>query len=222
MPRLHRASTSAHRFALILFVLLVSSFATNASAGSIVFTDRTQFNAAAQPNVFENFDGPPPPCVFVPTTCTITYSGITFLFDSIDIPYLPGPPPTTPLGFIEVGPFFPVFASFQAAPAIGFDLNAIGTLPFQVTVTPTFVQPGGGSTSGPAQLVTQPGFLGFVGTDGTQLTGLTFTPNQMGGFGGGGSFAAIDNVAMAVPEPASILLFAIAASAIVGRRRVRL
>jgi hypothetical protein len=113
-----------------------------------------------------------------------------------------------------------VAASFQPASAIGFDLSQVGVLPFEVSVAARFLEPGGAAGFGPQHLITQPGFLGFVGTEGTQIIGLTFTPNQMGGFGGpGGSFAAIDNVAMTVPEPASLLLFAMGAAAVAARRR---
>jgi hypothetical protein len=195
-------------------------FATGAHAASIVFSDRTQFNLAAQPDQFENFDGPTPPCVIVSTNCHLTYSGLTFVFDIADFPFPPIGPPPPPLGFINVGPFFPVFATFAPISAIGFDLGPL-TAPFQVSVAPILLQPGGSVVTGPDQLVTTPGFLGFVGTEGTLLTGLRFTPDQTQGFGVGGSFASIDNVAVSVPEPTSLLLFAIAASAIAGGRRYR-
>ena len=211
-----RRSVGSRLVRAVLALVLVGC-ATRADAGSIVFTDRTQFNAVAQPNQVENFDGPPPPCVNVPFTCTITYSGLTFHFDSIDIPYPPGPPPTTPIGFIEVGPFFGVGASFAPLSSIGFDVGPL-TPPLQVSVAPILLQPGGSTVFGPSVLVTQPGFLGFVGTEGTYLTGLSFLPDQTGGFGSG-SFASIDNVAFSVPEPASLLLFAVGASFIAARRR---
>ena len=58
-----------------LLAIMFVGYATGADAASIVFSDRPLFNLAAQPDQFENFDGPTPPCVIVSTNCHLHVFG---------------------------------------------------------------------------------------------------------------------------------------------------
>jgi PEP-CTERM motif-containing protein len=222
------ASTS--RFLLGgLLVLALAGAARPLEAAAIVFNDRSAFISATQPNVFENFDGPLQPCTFLPG-CEVTYSGITFRFDNATPPYSPPSPPAA-LDFIKVGPTFVVQAHFDPVTAIGFDTSALGGA-FGLTVFPLgcgagcevgpVLQPDGSVVFGTGHSLTQPGFIGFVSTDSSVFNGLLLAPT-LGDPSRGipNSIVAVDNLALAVnvPEPATLLLFAIAGSALVGGRR---
>ena len=184
-------------------------------AGPVVFTDRTAFNAAAQPNMFEDFSAPVQ-CHFVNSFCDLTYSGLTFSYDIAD---LPGIPIVTPqaIDFLNVGPDFAVSVKFSPLTALGFDVMPLGN-EFGLKVTPRIRQLDGTEAFGDAMTLLSPGFFGFYVNDGTVLTGLGLAPNQPAS-----TLVAIDNLAASVPvpEPATLLLFGAGASALLAGRRHR-
>lgn len=212
----------------LMTVALVNG-AIVAEAAPIVFTDRDAFNAAAQPNLFEDFDGPLNPCTFMPE-CHLSYSGITFHFDNSAPPYSPASPPAS-LGAIQVGPWFVVSAHFDPTTAIGFDVGPLAST-FGLTVFPlgcgsgcevgAVLQPDGSVVFGTGHTLTQPGFIGFTSTGGTSFNGLMLAPTLGNPLTGpSGSIVTVDNISLKVPEPSTLLLFAVAGSALLGRRRYR-
>jgi PEP-CTERM motif-containing protein len=189
-----------------LMIVAVAGLARTTEAAPIVFTDRAAFELAAQPNLFEDFDGPLVQCVFVGPGCQITYSGLTFQYDTPNVPYsIQQNPPPSSLGQVRVGPDLTVLLSFAPIRAIGFDASGFGANPFELDV---FI-------GGVLHTIDQPGFLGFLAPPGTTYTGLSlFSNNQQLSF--------IDNVAATtIPEPATLLLFAAGSSAVFASRRYR-
>ena len=217
--------------ATLMIVALVIG-ATIAEAAPIVFTNRDAFNVVAQPNSFEDFGGPLSPCTFQPG-CELSYSGITFRFDNATPPYSPLSPPAS-LGAIKVGPIFVVSAHFDPTTAIGFDVGLFGSV-FGLTVFPlgcgsgcevgAVLQPDGSVVFGTGHTLTQPGFIGFTSTGGTFFNGLLLAPTLGNpATGTPGSIVTVDNMSLSsvsVPEPSTLLLFAVGGSALLGGRRYR-
>jgi hypothetical protein len=185
-------------------------------AAPIVFTDRAAFNAAAQPNLFDDFSAPVQ-CAVTPPFCDLTFSGVTFRFDSPDFPISPASAPQS-LGALDVGPTFAVGATFGPSTAIGFDVLQLGALPFGLSVVPRIRQSDGTEIIGATMTVSTPGFFGLHVNDGSVLTGLGLFPVQTSG---SGTIAGIDNLArsVTVPEPATLVLFGAGAAALLARRR---
>ncbi len=189
-------------------------------AAPIVFNDRAAFDAAAQPNVFDDFSAPVQ-CTVVDTFCHLTYSGVTFVYDVADFPIAPFGPPQS-IGFMNVGPTFVVGMNFSPLTALGFDVSPMGD--FGLKLFPRILQPNGVEIFGAAFTMTQPGFFGLAFDDGSVLTGLGLLPNQPAE-----TLVAIDNLAatapaaaaVTVPEPATLLLFGVGASVLLARRRQR-
>jgi len=177
----------------------------------IVFTDRTAFNAASQPNVFDDFSAPVQ-CTVVPPFCELTYSGVTFSFDSPDYPLSPAA--TQSLNFLNVGPTFAVTVKSGPMTSLGFDVQEFGTV-FGLSIAPRIRQLDGTEAFGAAVSVTNPGFFGFHVNDGSHLIGLGLAPNQPN------ALVMIDNLTgtTVVPEPATLLLFGAGAAVLLGRRR---
>jgi hypothetical protein len=182
----------------------------------IVFTDRAAFDAATQPNLFDDFSAPVQ-CAVTPPFCDITYSGVTFRFDSPDYPMSPASAPLS-LGALDVGPTFVVGATFSPSTAIGFDVFQLGSLPFGLRVMPRIRQADGTEIFGASMTVSTPGFFGLHLNDGSLLTGLGLSPIQTSG---SETLAGIDNLSrsVAVPEPATLVLFGAGAVALLARRR---
>jgi len=189
-------------------------------AAPIVFNDRAAFNAAAQPNIFDDFSAPVQ-CTIVDTFCHLTYSGVTFSYDVADFPIVPFGPPQS-IGSMNVGPTFVVGMDFSPLTALGFDVSPLGA--FGLKLFPRILQPNGVEIFG-SFTMTQPGFFGLAFDDGSVLTGLGLLPNQPAE-----TVVAIDNLAAAapaaaavpVPEPATLLLFGAGAAAVLARPRDRL
>ncbi len=220
------ASTSRFLLGGLLVLALVGA-ARPLEAAAIVFNDRSAFISATQPNVFENFDGPLQPCDFIPdnsSLCELTYAGtgVTFRFDLADPPYNPTAPPST-LQFVNIGPLFVVQARLDPTTAIGFDVGTLGG-PFGFRIFPSVLLPDGSTTFGPGHSLAGPGFVGFSTTGGEFLTGLLLAPGDLSR-DIDQSLVTVDNLVVNgpvnVPEPATLLLFAIAGSALVGGRRYR-
>jgi hypothetical protein len=201
--------------------LLFLAQSRSTEAAPIVFNDRAAFDAAAQPNVFDDFSAPVQ-CTVVNTFCHLTYSGVTFVYDVADFPIVPFGPPQS-IGFMNVGPTFVVGMDFSPLTALGFDVSPVGD--FGLKLFPRILQPDGVEIFGAAFTMTQPGFFGLAFDDGSVLTGLGLLPNQPAE-----TVVAIDNLAatapvagaVTVPEPATLLLFGAGAAVVLGRRRNRL
>jgi PEP-CTERM motif len=205
---------------VLILALLTGLFASPAHSDTILFTDRDAFNLAAQPNLLLSVTE----FVFRRTSFA-TYGDIlpvAFMGGDVELLFDRCPAPSvigctslpqgssfpTPVGFppsssIRVGPFTTPIT------AVGYDL--IGTF----------------SIFGQTIEATSPMFFGFLFDEPTTLLPLPDVVASIVQDPGGEPVAVqitlpyfAENIAVRiVPEPTTLLLFGVAASALLGRKR---
>jgi PEP-CTERM motif len=207
---------------LLILTLFTGFFASPAHADTIVLTDRDAFNFAAQPNLLlsvTDFDA------FQLRVARVTYGDIlpvVFNFLEFGLLFVRCPPPSAigctslPQGRTVLDPVgFPPSSSILVEPfttpitAVGYDL--IGTF----------------SIFGQTIEATSPMFFGFLFDEPTTLLPLPDVVASIVQDPGGEPVAVqitlpyfAENIAVRiVPEPTTLLLFGVAASALLGRKR---
>jgi hypothetical protein len=202
MKTVHRLVSTLATLALILLVSPATS-----QAGTIVYTDRNAFLAAAGPTTLTSFDQPTactPDAVFPQFLCHADYGAVTVAYDNFYFFILAGG--VTQVPYVPVS-LIGIFATFEQ-PTLMFGLDVMAGGP---PGAPLFVIYTTGLDS--AFPVFGPGFLGFRSTDSTPFTGFAASP--------GAGVGTLDNLVISVPEHSSTALFlSIALIALtVGRRR---
>ena len=193
-----------------------------AAAAVTTYTDRTTFNTATSPTLFENFNGFDADTSFATSPVTASYltvsasPGASSIYNKIDVaPHVTGESDVdgTPSINALTQAGISVFLTFnQALSAFGADFRALQDNEFRTAIFINGFEVDPTVTSG-----NQTRFLGFASD--TPFTSIEFRGIQNDAFG-------IDNTAAAtggVPEPATWALmlggFGLAGAALRSRRR---
>lgn len=204
--------------ACVVMVLLADAAMVNASP--IVFTDRSSFEAAAQPNRNLQFDADFTACEFIDSfTCVHTFDNLlTVAYDFAGIGLLGDSIGLGPWGGQSSGAWF-----LEPVTAVGFDLISIPQVGFGSQ--PAEFHIGGSTFPIDARRSALPRFFGAIFDEPTTFLAAFANVNFATPHGGLVGFSVTNMSVTTVPEPSTITLLTAGALATTGawwrRRRGR-